>query len=172
LKWLTGTRDELLLSSDVSCWSHASVDSHPQVMPLCTTERITSRYPELNTATFKQANGDELHLYPRLLALLLRLSSIRGGNATEIARRTIEVLDQFERSVEQRQFFASIFETVDDRSLATPEAFNEVSLTALSDVCQNGVQTLSSVSGGGMKLVEKAMTTLMQSYIKEQDPSR
>ena len=82
--------------------------------------------------------------------------------------RTVEVLDQFERSEEQQQFIVSIFETIDSRSQTSPEAFNEVSLTALSDVCQNGVQTLSSVSGDGMELVEKAMTTLMQSYITEQ----
>ena len=38
-----------------------------------------------------------------LLAFLLRLSSIRGGEPSEIARRTKEVLDQFERNVEQQQ---------------------------------------------------------------------
>lgn len=82
------------------------------------------------------------------------------------------MLDQFERNQEQQQFIMSIFEVVDHRTRTTPEAFNDLSLTVLSDVCQNGVQTLSSVSGEGMELCEKAMTTLLQSYIKEQEPAK
>ena len=92
------------------------------------------------------------------------MSSIRGGAATEIARRTVEVLDQFERNVEQRRylplptvtyrylpsqvldqfernveqqaFIMTIFETIDARTRATPEAFDSLPLTVLSDVCQ------------------------------------
>ena len=141
-------------------------------MPLCTTERISERYAKLNQASLTRKDGSTLNLYPSLLALLLRLSSIRGGAASEIARRTIEVLDQFERNEDQQHFILTIFETVDARTRATPEAFDTLSLTVLSDVCQNGVQTLSSVTGEGMELVEKAMTTLMQSYIVEQEPAK
>ena len=42
----------------------------------------------------------------------------------------------------------------------------------LSEVCQNGVQTLSSVSGEGMKLCEQAMTTLLQGYVQNEPPSK
>ena len=39
---------------------------HSQVMPLCTSERVSTRYATLNRATFKQSDGSELHLYARL----------------------------------------------------------------------------------------------------------
>ena len=60
------------------------------------------------------------------------------------------------------KFLMTIFGTVDARSLETPEAFSEIPLTVLSEVCQNGVQTLASVSGEGMELCERAMTTLLE----------
>lgn len=62
-----------------------------QVMPLCTKERILKNYATLNKASLAKKDGSHLHLYSSLLALLLRLSSIRGGDAREIARRTKEV---------------------------------------------------------------------------------
>ena len=40
----------------------------------------------------------------------------------------------------------------------------------LSEVAQNGVHTLSSVSGERMQLVERSMTTLLQSYITNREP--
>ena len=62
-----------------------------QVMPLCTKQRIARDYATLNKAKLVLVDGTELRLYPSLLALLLRLSSIRGGDPAEIARRTKEV---------------------------------------------------------------------------------
>ena len=60
-------------------------------MPLCTKERIARDYATLNTATLTKSDGSVLRLYPSLLAFLLRLSSIRGGEPSEIAKRTKEV---------------------------------------------------------------------------------
>lgn len=142
-----------------------------QVMPLCTKQRINASYSQLNKATLTKKDGSQLHLYSSLLALLLRLSSIRGGDAKEIARRTKEVLDQFERNEEQQEFIMTVFEKIDERSRTTPEAFGNIKLTDFSDVSQNGVETLLSVSGEGMQLAKAAMTTLLQNYISERDPS-
>ena len=64
------------------------------VMPLCTRQRIARDYVRLNQATATAKDGSEIHLYSRFLALLLRLSSYRGGDAAEIARRTKEVRAQ------------------------------------------------------------------------------
>ena len=47
----------------------------------------------------------------------------------------------------------------------------QVRLTVLSEVAANGVTTLFSVSGEGMELCEKAMTTLLQGYIMEKAPT-
>ena len=112
------------------------------------------------------------YLHSRLLALLLRLSSAANADASEIARRTVEVLDQFERNKDQQTFLLSIFLKLDERSRAHPDDFAELPLTVLSEVCQNGVQTLSSVSGEGMKLCEQAMTTLLQGYVQNEPPSK
>ena len=142
-----------------------------QVMPLCTKERIAASYPRMNNAFYTKKDGGEIHLYSSLLALLLRLSSIRGGNSAEIARRTKEVLDQFERNEDQQQFILTVFETLESRSRETPDMFNTIQLTVLSEVAQNGVQTLSSVSGDKMELCEQAMTTLLRNYIIERDPA-
>ena len=107
----------------------------------------------------------------QLLNYSSHVSSLRGGEVKDIAFRTQEVLDQFERNPDQQKFMLTIIEKLDERSLAEPAAFSEVPLTLLSEVAQNGVQTLSSVSGDGMELCEQAMTTLLQSYIAERAPS-
>ena len=140
-------------------------------MSLCLKDRVASDYAKMNAATLSGKDGVELHLYSRLLALLLRLSSLRGGEISEIAFRTQEVLDQFERNPEQQKFMLTIIEKLDERSLAAPKDFDEIALTVLSEVAANGVQTISSVQGEGMALCEQAMTTLLQSYIAERPPS-
>ena len=81
-----------------------------------------------------------------------------------------QVLDQFERNEDQQQFILTIFETLDKRSLDHPKDFDSIPLTDLSDVAQNGVQTISSVHGEGMQLCEHAMTTLLQTYITKRNP--
>ena len=68
------------------------------------------------------------------------------------------------------QFLLTVLEKIDSRSRDTPEAFNELNLTVLSDVAQNGVETLLSVSGEGMVLCEQAMTTLLKGYISNEKP--
>ena len=68
---------------------------HHEVIPLCTKARIRADYPTLNQATLTTPAG-VLHLYSRLLALLLKLASAGTADATEIAGRTKEVLDQCE----------------------------------------------------------------------------
>ena len=143
---------------------------HGDIIPLCTKARINHSFPTLNQATLQQG-GTELRLYPKLLALLLRLSSGGGADTSEIARRTIEVLDQFERNGDQQQFILKIFNKLDERSRATPEAFSTIQLTVFSEVAANGVQTISSVQGDGLALCEQAMTTLLQSYIAEREPT-
>ena len=143
-----------------------------EVMPLCTKAKIAADYAELNKASMTHdKTGEEVHLYSRLLALLLRLSARRGGEVAEIAKRTREVLDQFERNPEQAQFMLTIIEKLDERSLAAPDDFAEIELTVLSEVAANGVQTITSVQGDGLALCEKAMTTLLQSYLAERAPS-
>ena len=123
------------------------------VMPLFTRALIAKRFPALNgcVRTEKAADGSavELHLYSRLLALLLRLSSLRGGDNAEIARRVLEVLDQLERNADQQAFLLTILHVLEARCEATPSAFDSLPLTVLAEVCANGVQTISSVSAKG-----------------------
>ena len=73
--------------------------------------------------------------------------------------------------VDQQQFVLTIIEKLDERSKKEPEAFDEISLTALSDVAANGVQTIAQVQGEKMDLCEQAMTTLLQNYIAERPPA-
>jgi len=113
-----------------------------EVMPLCTQARIDREYAQLIEV---ESSDGQIHLYGRLLALLLRLSSLRGGDVREIARRTKEVLDQFARNQEQQQFLLSIFSTLEQRSIERPDDFSSVDLTLLGAVAENGVQTLRSV---------------------------
>ena len=141
-----------------------------KVMPLCTKERIAQDYPTLNQATRTKEDGTFIHLYSGLLSLLLRLTAFQGGDITEITRRTTEVLNQFERNVDQQQFLLSIFAKLDHRCRTLPQDFSELRLTVLSEVAQNGVHTLSSVTGERMDLCQRSMTTLLQSYIAAQPP--
>jgi hypothetical protein len=67
-------------------------------MPLFTRALISRRFPRLNEAVLTDRDGGQLHLYSRLLALLLRMSSLRGGENAEISRRVVEVLEQVRRS--------------------------------------------------------------------------
>ena len=146
---------------------------HADVVPLCTSKRIEKSYPTLNQATLVGKDGSKIHLYSRLLALLLRLSSA-GANSepAEIARRTVEVLDQFERNVDQQQFIMTIFNNLEERTKASPELFADFKLTVFSEVAANGVQTISSVQGDGMELCEQAMTTLLKGYLANEEPSK
>ena len=66
-------------------------------MNLCLSATV-AKSAKMNSATLTGKDGKEVHLFSRLLALLLRLSSHRGGEVGEIAFRVREVLDQFERN--------------------------------------------------------------------------
>ena len=88
-----------------------------EIIPLCTKARIAASYATLNRAKLQTASGTSLHLYSSLLSLLLRLASAGGTDAAEIARRTKEVLDQFERNADQQQFLLSIFLKLDERTV-------------------------------------------------------
>lgn len=83
---------------------HALVSvGRAQVMPLF-TEVVTHRdYPTLHKTSLTMADGSTIMLYPKLLALLLRIASGGGAEPSEIARRTKEVLDQFERNEDQQK---------------------------------------------------------------------
>lgn len=62
-----------------------------EVMPLCTKARIARDYKSLGKTWMTTKDGNEFHLYPQLLALLLRLASFRvNATSEEIARRTKE----------------------------------------------------------------------------------
>lgn len=84
---------------------HLSSLDRVQVMPLCTKAVIDRNYTKLNTVQIAMPDGGVLHLFSQLLAMLLRLSSLRGADPDEIARRTKEVLDQFERNEDQAKVF-------------------------------------------------------------------
>ena len=139
--------------------AHVHLREH-RLLPLLLRRRLLLQQLLALRLLVLLGHGSRLAL--RLLALLLRLSAHRGGDTAEISRRTREVLDQFERNPDQQQFMLTIIEKLDERSLAAPADFNEIALTVLSEVAQNGVQTISSVSGEGLALCEKAMTTLLQ----------
>ena len=143
-----------------------------QVLPLCTKQRIQADYRALGGATLDLPDGSRLLLYSRLLALLLKLASAGSAAPAEIARRTIEVLDQFERNADQRHFLLSIFIKLEQRVEQQPDDFAGLPLPLLSEVAQNGVATISSVSGDGMALCEQAMTTLLQGYVTSELPSK
>jgi hypothetical protein len=178
------------LISDSDDFVKAPFFWNADILPLFTRERVNQRYKRLNEAEMVDKAGRKQHLYSQLLSLLLRLSSRTGASeaasgtprkggvkfaaAEEIARRSAEVLDQFERNRDQQLFLLSIFDTLDARCRSSPQDFDDWPLTVLSEVAQNGVQTLSSVTDVGGKsseLCEQAMRTLLQSYISEKRPS-
>eukprot|EP00966_Prymnesium_polylepis_P208818 4837592-Prymnesium_polylepis.1 len=114
-----------------------------------------------------------MHVAPPVLGpFALRFAPSPGGSAPHLPLRPTrpQVLDQFERNEDQQKFILTIFETLDRRSLDHPKDFDSIKLTDLSDVAQNGVQTISSVQGEKMGLCETAMTTLLQGYITERSP--
>lgn len=86
-------------------------------------------------------------------------------------RFAAQVLDQLERNRDQQAFLLSILDVLETRCTSEPAAFDDLPLTVLAEVCANGVQTLSSVAGEGMRLCEEAMTTLLQGYVRERPPS-
>ena len=145
---------------------------HAQVIELCTKRRIQVDYSTLNQATLTTPCGEVLHLYSRLLALLLKLASEGSADSTEIARRTKEVLDQFERNADQQHFLLSIFLKLQARVDEHPKDFADLPLPVLSEVAENGVHTIASVAGEGMELCQKAMTTLLQGYVASEPPSQ
>lgn len=61
------------------------------------------------------------------------------------------------------QFLLTIFDTLESRSRSNPELFQDIQLTLLGDVAQNGVQTLSSVKGEGLLLCEQVDSTTIPS---------
>ena len=48
------------------------------------------------------------------------------------------MLDQFERNPEQQSFVLSVIEKLEARSRASPELFNDIPLTVLSEMSQVG----------------------------------
>lgn len=93
---------------------------------------------------------------------------LKLADATEIARRTKEVLDQFERNVDQQRFLLSIFLTLSKRVDGRVSDFADFPLPVLSEVAANGVHTISSVRAPGMELCEQAMTTLLKGYVEKE----
>ena len=100
-------------------------------------------------------------------------SSCARASANAHAPVPMQVLDQFERNEDQQQFLLSIWDTIDRRSKEQPAEFARIPLTLLGEVCENGVQTLTSVAdvgGRGAELCTRAMTTLLQTYVAERRP--
>jgi hypothetical protein len=144
---------------------------HVDTMRLCTKQCIQKEYRLLNSATLQTQDGVKLHLYSRLLALLLKLAAAGSADAVEITRRTKEVLDQFERNPDQQHFLLSIFLTLQARVDTCIEDFADFPLPVLSEVAANGVHTIASVRAPGMELCEKAMTTLLEGYVTNKKPA-
>jgi len=146
-----------------------------EVLSLCNRRCMAEEYASLSSAVLATHDGREVHLYTELLVLLLRLSSLKEGDAPRIAKRTKQVLDQFERNREEQVFLLGILDTIDKRSLEQPEHFTDTELTVLGEVAQNGVVTLSSVSdvgGRSADLCRRAMMTLLHGYVRTAHPSQ
>ena len=144
---------------------------HVDTLRLCTKQCIQKEYSQLNSATLQTQDGVKLHLYSRLLALLLKLAAAGSADAVEITRRTKEVLDQFERNPDQQHFLLSIFLTLQARVDTCIEDFADFPLPVLSEVAANGVHTIASVRAPGMELCETAMTTLLEGYVTNKKPA-
>ena len=72
-------------------------------MPLFIRNEIVSSYPSMSSRRLVRSDGRSEQLYTALLNLLLRLNiraSTTSGrvDADELAKRTREVLEQFERN--------------------------------------------------------------------------
>ena len=77
-------------------------------------------------------------------------------------------LRQFERNDDQQRFLLTVFEKLDERTREEVDLFDGIKLTLLTEVSQNGVHTLESVSGN--RLCERAMKTLLEGYIAQRPP--
>ena len=105
----------------------------------------------MNTRILERSDGKRRPLYPEMLDLLLRLNTRAAtGDGFEIARRTRELLEQFERNQDQQIFLLTIFEKLDERTLQEVDLFDGIKLTLLTEVTQNGVHTLESVAGNAL----------------------
>ena len=72
----------------------------------------------MNARILERSNGKKRPIYPEMLDLLLRLNTRAAtGDGFEIARRTRELLEQFERNEDQQIFLLTIFEKLDERTL-------------------------------------------------------
>ena len=125
-------------------------------------EELTVEERNLLSVAYKNAVGSRRASWRIISSVEQKEASKGNADAAEIARRTIEVLDQFERNEDQQGFILTIFNTLDERSKATPEAFAEIPLTVLSEVAANGVQTIQSVDGEGMELCKQANVLLLK----------
>ena len=173
--------NEVLLSTDFDPnFAHLLEDTdeivrapffwNDQVMPLCTRARIDKSYSSLSKAHAKDKDGHDIHLYERLLALLLRLSAnaaARQGDRQADHRGARPVRAQprpAEFSAEHPRDARRALE-LRRRCLRRDPAHVRL------EVAANGVQTITSVQGEGMQLCEHAMTTLLSTYIRERRPS-
>ena len=153
-------------SDDLVC---ASFFWHGHVLPLFIERNIAASFPTMNRRILERDDGRRRPLYPEMLDLLLRLNiRAAGGDGFELARRTREVLEQFERNPEQQAFILRVFERLDERTRREESLFDGVKLTLLTEVAQNGVHTLESVAGNA--LCERAMKTLLEGYIGQRAP--
>ena len=86
---------------------------HGHVQPLFLKASIDAAFGKMNTHVVARADGRQRPLYPEMLDLLLRLN-IRaagpGDDGTELAMRTREVLEQFERNDDQQVLLLTILE--------------------------------------------------------------
>ena len=62
----------------------------------------------------------------------------------------------------------AVYEVLDGRTRDEVDLFDGIKLTLLTEVCQNGVHTLESVSGNA--LCERAMRTLLEAHIASKPP--
>ena len=79
-----------------------------------------------------------------------------------------QVLEQFERNEDQQRFLLTVFDELDRRTQKEVDLFDGIKLTLLTEVTQNGVHTLDSVSGNALCL--RAMRTLLEGYIAARPP--
>ena len=95
----------------------ASFFWHGHVLPLFISESINASFPSMNARPLHRANGTSRPLYAEMLDMLLRLNvRAAGSDGTELAKRTREVLEQFERNGAEQAFLLTIYEKLDERT--------------------------------------------------------